>query len=207
MGDTRRRLIDGAIETVRSQGISGVSARTIAATAGVNQALVFYHFDSVDNLLAQACLVSTEERVERFRERFAEVDSFSGLLALGARLHEEETEAGNVTVLAQMLAGAQRDPKVAEATAAAVGLWVTEIEHVLRRLLADSPLDGLLDPATLAGTIAATFVGLELFEPVAPIGSTLEELAKLVEVVDELGPLARRVVRAKLRNTVKKERA
>ncbi|MCP3802459.1 TetR/AcrR family transcriptional regulator [Allokutzneria sp. A3M-2-11 16] len=207
MGDTRRRLIDGVIGTIRAHGITAVSARTIAATAGVNQALVFYHFDSVDNLLAQACLVTTEERVARFRERFAEVDSFSGLLALGARLHEDEREAGNVTVLAQMLAGAQRDPKLAEATGAAVQLWITEIEHVLRRLLAGSPLEDLLDPTTLARTVAATFVGLELFEPVTPIGSTLDELAKLVEVVDDLGPVARRVVRAKLRNTVKKERA
>ena len=46
--DTRTRLLDGALETLRTRGIAGVSARTIAAAAGVNQALVFYHFGGVD---------------------------------------------------------------------------------------------------------------------------------------------------------------
>jgi AcrR family transcriptional regulator len=41
MADTRQRLIDGAIETIRKHGITGTSARTIASAAGVNQALVF----------------------------------------------------------------------------------------------------------------------------------------------------------------------
>ncbi|MFB9908667.1 TetR family transcriptional regulator [Allokutzneria oryzae] len=212
MGDTRQRLVDGTIETIRAQGIAAVSARAIAATAGVNQALVFYHFGSVDDLLAQACQVTTECQVALFRERFAEVDSFAGLLALGRQLHEEESAQGNVTVLAQMLAGAQRDAKLAAATGSAVRLWVTEIEHTLRRLLAGSPLADVLDPADLAPTVAAAFVGMELFEPVDPeaTGSALaalDQLAKIVEALDELGPLARRLVRAKLRNTTKKERA
>ncbi|EWM11480.1 LOW QUALITY PROTEIN: TetR-family transcriptional regulator, partial [Kutzneria sp. 744] len=59
MAETRQRLIDGAIETIRQHGIAGTSARTIAATAGVNQALVFYHFGSVNDLLKAACLAAT----------------------------------------------------------------------------------------------------------------------------------------------------
>ncbi|HEV7628954.1 MAG TPA: TetR family transcriptional regulator, partial [Streptomyces sp.] len=43
-GDTRTKLLAGALRTVTEQGIAKTSARTIAAAAGVNQALVFYHF-------------------------------------------------------------------------------------------------------------------------------------------------------------------
>ena len=50
--DTRTKLLEGALRTVTEQGIAKTSARTIAAAAGVNQALVFYHFGSVDELLA-----------------------------------------------------------------------------------------------------------------------------------------------------------
>ncbi|MGW9038956.1 TetR/AcrR family transcriptional regulator, partial [Streptomyces sp. NPDC055721] len=53
--ETRDKLLDGALRTLVEQGIAKASARAIATTAGVNQALVFYHFGSVDELLAAAC--------------------------------------------------------------------------------------------------------------------------------------------------------
>jgi AcrR family transcriptional regulator len=204
--DTRQKLIDGTLQAVRTQGIAGVSARAIAAAAGVNQALVFYHFGSVDDLLGQACEQATRERVAHYRDRLAAVGSFRELLELGQALHTEERAQGNVAVLAQLLAGAQVQPKLAAPLAAALGLWVAEIEGVLRRLLADSPVGAVADPAGLARAVSGAFIGLELFEGVDPTGAeaaleSLRRLAVLVEVVEDLGPMARRALRAKLRRT------
>ncbi|MDG4796431.1 TetR family transcriptional regulator [Micromonospora sp. WMMD1082] len=201
---TREKLIDGALAAIREHGIAGVSARTIAAAAGVNQALVFYHFGSVDDLLGAACQRATAARVELYRARFAEVTSLRELLDLGRTLHEQERAEGNVAVLAQLLAGAQTDPRLADPTAAALRLWTVEIEAVLHRLLDGSPAAPVADPPGLARAISAAFIGLELFDGVDPAGAraafdALERLATLVEVVDDLGPLARRAVRAKLR--------
>jgi AcrR family transcriptional regulator len=206
MADTRQRLIDGAIETIRQHGIAGTSARTIAATAGVNQALVFYHFGSVHELLEAACLAATEARVAPFLARLDEITSLRRLLDLGRTLHLEERSAGNVKVLAQLLAGAQADPRLAQATSAALHLWIAPIEQVLTRLLDGSPLAGLVDIAGLARTVCAGFVGLELFEGIDPAGAnlaldTLDRLAVLIEVADDLGPVARRALRAKLRRS------
>jgi AcrR family transcriptional regulator len=208
VADTRQRLIDGAIETIRVHGYAGTSARTIASTAGVNQALVFYHFGSVHDLLLTACLAATRARVEPFVERLDEVTDLRQLLDLGRALHDEERARGNVTVLAQLLAGAQADPTLAEPTAAALQLWITPIEHALRRLLAGSPVAELIDPAGLARAVSAGFIGLELYEAVDPEGArsaldALERLAVLMEVVDDLGPVARRALRGKLRRTTK----
>ncbi|MEU9510178.1 TetR family transcriptional regulator [Micromonospora sp. NPDC048170] len=204
MAATRQKLIDGALAAIRAHGIAGTSARTIAAAAGVNQALVFYHFGSVDALLAEACRDATTARVAAYRERFAEVRSLRELLDVGRALHEQERAEGNVAVLAQLLAGAQSDERLAEPTAAALRLWTAEIETVLHRLLRDSPVASVADPPGLASAISAAFVGLELFEGVDPAGArdafaALEHLAVLVEVVEELGPLARRALRGRLR--------
>jgi AcrR family transcriptional regulator len=206
MGDTRQRLIDGTIETIRTHGLVGTSARSIAATAGVNQALVFYHFGSVHDLLKAACLAATEASVARFVERLDGVTDLRQLLALGRAVHAEERARGNVMVLAQMLAGAQTDPRVAEATATALRLWVTAIEDAVARLLAGSPVAELIDTAGLARAVSAGFIGLELYEGVAPDDAAtaldaLDRLAVLVEVVDDLGPVARRALRGKLRRT------
>jgi AcrR family transcriptional regulator len=51
---TRAALIAGAIQTLREAGFAGASARQIARRAGCNQALIFYHFGSVPDLLIAA---------------------------------------------------------------------------------------------------------------------------------------------------------
>jgi AcrR family transcriptional regulator len=204
--DTRRKLIEGAIDTLRTRGIAGTSARAIAAAAGVNQALVFYHFGTVDRLVDAACRESTAERVALYHDRFAAVGSLRGLLALGREMNTTENDAGNVAALAQVLAGARQDPGLAAAARSSLGLWVAEIETVLGRVLADSPVSELAAPADLAPAVACAFIGIELYEAVDPEKAvralnTLETLSVLADVLDDLGPVARRALRARLRRT------
>lgn len=202
--ETRRRLIDATIETIRTKGIASVSARTIASTGKVNQALIFYHFGSVQALLGEASLVTTAERVASYDEKFDAVTSFAGLIAVATELHAEEHAAGNVNVLAQVLAGSPANPELAKVTGQALSLWTDRVERVLQRLLKDSPIGEALDAKTLANLVSATFIGLELVGPTKP-GSPdsdlagLERLGVLAELIDDLGPIARRAVRAKLR--------
>jgi AcrR family transcriptional regulator len=169
----------------------------------VNQALVFYHFGSVRDLLAAACTTSTAARVSEYAEQFATVDSLRGLLDVGRTLHAQERRLGNVSVLAQLLAGAQNDEYLAAPTAAALQLWIDEIESVLRRLLTGSPLAEIADVPALAKAVSASFIGIELYEGVDQAGAdqamaALEQLASLIEIVDDLGPIARRALRARL---------
>jgi AcrR family transcriptional regulator len=206
VNETKQKLIDATVETLRDQGIAGVSARAIATVAGVNQALVFYHFGSVAGLLAAACTVSAADRADLYRARFAEVTSLRELLMVGRELREAERAAGNIAVLAQTLAGSQRDPELAAATAAALDVWVRELELVLDRLLRDSPLAEVADIPGLARVIAAAFVGIELYSGADPQGAeqaldALDGLGSILELVDGLGPVASRVLRAKVRRT------
>ncbi|MFE3118187.1 TetR/AcrR family transcriptional regulator [Streptomyces niveus] len=199
-------MLEGALRTLTEQGIARTSARTIATAAGVNQALVFYHFGSVDELLGAACHHGAEQRVSRYRDRLAAVASLGELLAFGREMHAEERAAGQVAVLGQMLAGAQTQPRLADAARRGLQLWIDEIEQVLARVLTGSPIADLTDTPGLARAVAASFVGLELYEGVDQEGAghaldALEQLAVLASVLDELGPLAQRAVRRRLRHT------
>ncbi|MFC0007812.1 TetR/AcrR family transcriptional regulator [Micromonospora siamensis] len=210
MSDTKQRLLDGTITAIRQHGIAGISARTIAAAAGVNQALVFYHFGTVDDLLTAACRASTAERVEHWSRRLAGVGTLRELLEVGRTLHEEERHLGNVSFLAQMLAGAQTEERLAAPTAGALQLWVDEIESVLRRLLAGSPFAEVADVPGLARAVSAAFVGLELYDGVDRAGAeramaALDQLAVLIEIVDDLGPIARRAVQAKVNRAARRD--
>ncbi|MEV1002745.1 TetR family transcriptional regulator [Nonomuraea sp. NPDC050202] len=207
MADTRTKLLDAALETLKKQGMAGASARTIAATAGVNQALVFYHFGSVDQLLAAACEHGAQQRIPLYRDRFAAVTSLRELLDLGRELHAQERAEGSVAALAQLLAGSQTNEKLAAAVVKGLELWMAEVEQALGRVLASSPLAEFVDVTGLAKATAAAFVGLELYEGVDADGAAqaldaLEELAALVTVLDDLGPVLRRTVRARLTRSI-----
>ncbi|MGI5458060.1 TetR/AcrR family transcriptional regulator [Streptomyces sp. CA-249302] len=207
--ETKTKLLQGALRTLTEQGIAKTSARSIAATAGVNQALVFYHFGSVDELLAAACRYGTEQRVERYRDRLDRIGSLTELLTFGREMHEEEKAAGHVAVLGQLLAGAQTNPPLAPATAAGLDTWIAEIEKVLTRVLAQTPFGEFADPTGLARAVAASFVGIELYEGVDQAGATaaldaLEQLGALVAALEDLGPVAQRAVRHHLRRTTRR---
>ncbi|MGW0903499.1 TetR/AcrR family transcriptional regulator [Streptomyces sp. NPDC002853] len=205
---TKEKLLEGALRTLTEQGIAKTSARTIAAAAGVNQALVFYHFGSVDELLAAACRHGSEQRVARYRERLDAVSSLAELLEFGREMHAEERAAGHVAVLGQLLAGAQTQPRLAPATAAGLALWIEEIEKVLVRVLSATPLGEFADPVGLARAVAASFVGVELYEGVDAAGAeraldALEQLSVLVTAVEDLGPIAQRAMRSRLRRVTR----
>ncbi|GAB7104535.1 TetR family transcriptional regulator [Streptomyces phaeofaciens JCM 4814] len=202
--DTKTRLLEGALRTLAEQGIAKTSARTVAAAAGVNQALVFYHFGSVDELLAAACRYGAERTVSPYRARFDEVASLAELLALGREIHTQERAGGHVMLLGQLLAGAQTHEALGPATAAGLDLWIVEIEKVLDRVLEGTPFGEFTDPSGLARAVAASFVGIELYEGVDAAGATaaldaLEQLGLLVAALEELGPVAQRAVRQYLR--------
>jgi len=206
MNPTRAKLLAAAAETLRHEGIAGLAARPIAARAGVNQALIFYHFGTVAGLVDAAVRASVEESTAFYRDRFARVTSLVELLQVGRELHERERSAGNVAMMAQLLAGAQQDEALAAAARFAMQRWTAEIEAVVRRVVEGGPLAELADPAGIARAISAGFIGLELYEGVDAAGASagltaLEQLGALVEVLDDLGPVARRALRAKVRRT------
>ena len=51
---TRLALLDTAEELLITKGVAGITTRKVADRAGVNQALVHYHFGTIEELLLAA---------------------------------------------------------------------------------------------------------------------------------------------------------
>jgi AcrR family transcriptional regulator len=69
---TRLALLDAAEELLISKGVVGISTRKVADRAGVNQALVHYHFGTIEELLLavlERVSVQVKERSERIYNR------------------------------------------------------------------------------------------------------------------------------------------
>ena len=159
---TRQRIVDAAIETLQREGFAGTSARAVARTGGFNQALVFYHFGSMTELLLAALDETAEQRMARYREALAGVDDLPHLLELAGRIYREDLDAGHMTVLAEVIAGASAMPELGPEVVARLEPWIDLTADALGHTLRGSPLDGLVPISELAFAVVALYLGLEL---------------------------------------------
>src|SRR6185295_9293139 len=100
------------------------SAREIARTGGVNQALVFYHFGSVNELLLAALDRTSELRMERYRTMLDDAKDLPALLAAAAAMYREDLDAGHIKVMAEMIAGASSDPDLGPEIVRRIEPWI-----------------------------------------------------------------------------------
>ena len=110
MDNTKSRIVEAALQTLKQRGFAGCSAREIAKQGGFNQALVFYHFGSVHNLLLAALDLVSNRRMQAYQPPFEQAQTVAELAALARTIYAEDLENGYVTVLAEMVAGGMSDP-------------------------------------------------------------------------------------------------
>lgn len=188
--ETRQKIMAAALETIRNAGFTGASARAIAATGGFNQALIFYHFGSVTNLLTEAARASSAARVAAYREVTDDVTSLTSLVEVARRLHDEADQDGSVAVLTQLMAGAASDPEMGEAILEGFEGWIDLVEDALRKALEGEAIADAIPPREAAYSISALFLGIELMTRLDPekseasaVFDSLHDLAAMIEAM------------------------
>jgi AcrR family transcriptional regulator len=160
--ETRRLLVQAAIATLKEDGYGGASARAIAERAGSNQGLIFYHFGSVANLLLAALDAVSAQRLEQYGETIDDAGSFGDLVDAASAIFLEDLDAGYVTVLVEMIAGASATPGLGPEVAARIGPWTDFAQQAIAGVLGDSPLGSVLPFRDVAHGIVALYLGLEM---------------------------------------------
>jgi AcrR family transcriptional regulator len=182
--DTRQRIMDAAVETLRDEGITGTTARAIARRGGFNQALIFYHFGSVANLLMQAFARTSDAQVEKYREAAAGVSSLQDLVGIARRLHADDEASGAITAVTQLMAAAASEPEVGAQILDGFEGWIALVQDALERATATSPVGAFVPSRQAAYAIAAMFLGIELMTRLDPERSEADAL------FDMMGALA-----------------
>src|SRR5207247_1848057 len=126
---------DAAVRTLKERGFAGASARAIAHTGGFNQALIFYHFGTVNDLLLAALDRTSEERMVGYRAALGEVHSLPELMAQAARIYRDDLESGHIKVLAELIAGASLSPALGPQIVTRIEPWVEFTKEALARVL------------------------------------------------------------------------
>ncbi len=160
--DIKERMVEAALETLRLDGFAGASARGIAARGGFNQALVFYHFGSVHQLLLTALDTSSARRMDRYREVLDGVTGVTALLSKASALYQEDLASGHVRVLCEMVGGGSSSPELGREVSRRVGPWIDFTQQTIDRAFASSPLRRLLPREGIAFPVVALYIGMEM---------------------------------------------
>jgi AcrR family transcriptional regulator len=160
--DTRAALIAGAVAALREVGFARASAREIARRADCNQALVFYHFGSVTDLLLAALDDVSARRMTAYRGLVDHAGSLTELVESARAIFVEDLAAGHVGVLVEMITGAQSVDGLGEQVAGRLAPWRELAEAAVHRSLAASPVAALVPAREVAHGVVAGFLGLEL---------------------------------------------
>lgn len=166
--ETRTRLLEATLTALAELGLAKASSRAIARQAGVNQALIFYHFGSYEGLVTAAARLDSERRAARYADRLAHVNTLPELVAVARELHTLEREMGSLKVLAQLMAGASTTPELYTDLQGAFAPWIDLVQAAVARALASTPFGALIPSREAAITIASLFVGIELVADLDP---------------------------------------
>jgi AcrR family transcriptional regulator len=188
---TRRQLIDAAIETLKDHGYAGASARVIAERAGVNQGLIFYHFDSVTGLLLAALDAVSDMRQARYGAAVDGVDSPTELVGVASSIFREDLDAGHVAVLVAMIAGAATTPGLGEEVAKRIAPWTGFARDAVSGVLSDSPLGSLVPAESVGFAVVALYLGMEMLTHLdgdrAPATALFDQALQLATLLASLG--------------------
>ena len=193
---TRERLLEAALTTLRTHGFVGTTAREIARTGEVNQALIFYYYGSVDKLLLAALDLTSARRLARYQSELAKVTSLSELITVMARLYAEDVEVGHVAAVQEMVAGGSSIPALRAEVVARMGPWVHFAESVISRLVKGTAFESLLPTGDMAYAAVALYFGIETLTHLHGDRSRAESLfktaAQFAPIADGLLQLAER---------------
>jgi len=185
---TKRQIVEAALETLKRDGFAGATSRAIARRGGFNQALIFYHFGSLDGLLLAALDQTSKERLERYGQAVTKATSVDELVAAVARLYAEDRERGHMTVVAQMVAGSAAHTELKPALVARMEPWFELCEEAIEKGFRWLGLPELVPRRELAYAFVTFYLGVNLMTQLDEDRARTDALFQRLEA---LAPLLR----------------
>lgn len=183
---TKQALMDAAVRLTASQGMKALTARGIASEAGVNQALVYYHFDGVPGLLRTAYDHATRAMIAGHVDRLARSTTFTQLHQAGVEIADQARADGSAALLSQVIASAHVEPATADLLTGSMALWHTSVADALGNVLDRHGLRSQVDLPRTTDTLVAATVGMIALGglPSQPFGDPMRNVGHLAGLLD-----------------------
>lgn len=183
--DTKVALTEAALVEMAEKGWGGLRTRDVAERAGVNKALVHYHFGSMDNLRLETVRALLTGVVNEAAVGLVGAPTLAaGVREFGEYLENFRSDDPRGVVLMEAMLHVPREKWLEEMMLRALDFYEEALRQRIEADIETGALGTEIDPAGLATALTAALDGLALhayMRPDADLGSAAESLAALVE--------------------------
>lgn len=149
----RRRLCEG--------GYAKLNVRDIARDAGVNHALINYHFRGKQQLVLAVLDEANKTLLERQQRMYSDDASASRKWQQACDFYEDDLRSGFVRLLMELMGASFHDPVLRAEFVPRWLSWQRLVESGVERFIAESGLDLPVSARVIAAWISWFWIGME----------------------------------------------
>jgi len=150
---TRRRLIE--------QGYANLNVRDIAADAGVNHALIGYHFHGKQPLVLAVLDEANARLLKRQAGMYAKPDKASEKWQQACGFYKEDLDSGFVKLLMELMAGSFHDEELRREFTPRLLAWQKLIEGAVDEFVGGNKLKLPVSARAISSWITWFWIGME----------------------------------------------
>ncbi|MGW1957954.1 TetR/AcrR family transcriptional regulator [Streptomyces sp. NPDC001920] len=159
VAERREELLRAAVEQIEARGVTAVRIADVASALGVSNALVLYHFDTKEKLVAAAFSYAAEGDLTRLRKILGRRTTALRRLRAAVRWYAPTGQAKGWRLWIEGWAAALREPALQEVTRDLDRQWKAALTEVLAQGVAAGEFD-CPDPTGTALRLTALLDGL-----------------------------------------------
>ncbi len=195
LGETKAKILEAAFRRLASDGYAALSVREIAKDAGVNHALINYHYRTKDQLVIEVLDAANRQLLVRQKAMYGQPGGFAEKWAEARRFYRDDLASGFVRVQTELWAASLSNPGLREQFVPRLLAWKKVVLGAVREALATLEANGVTLPPPFTAEVIACWISefwlgmefadlLQVKEEQAPHRKALDAMQKLLEMVD-----------------------
>lgn len=195
LGETKAKILEAAFRRLAREGYARLSMREIARDAGVNHALINYHFRTKDQLVIAVLDEANRQLLERQHRMYRAPGRFAEKWTQARRFYEGDLASGFVRVQAELWAASLSNAGLREKFLPRLLAWKDVVREGVTDALATLKRCGVRLPPPLTAEVIATWIsefwlGMEFAdllgapEDKVPHRAALDAMQTLLEKLD-----------------------
>lgn len=160
--ETKARILEAAFQRLAREGYASLSVREIARDAGVNFALINYHFESKDKLVIAVLDEANRRLLERQARMYQSRASVADKWAQARRFYENDLASGFVRVLMELYAASMSNEALRAEFQPRMNAWFEVVAQAVRDAVDLHRLELPVPAEVIACWISNFWMGMEL---------------------------------------------
>lgn len=157
-GETKSKLLDAAFRRLAAEGYAALSMREIARDAGVNHALINYHFRSKDQLVIAVLDEANRQLLARQQKMYRSPGAFAEKWAAAREFYKSDLASGFVRMQAELWAASLSNPGLREKFLPRLLAWKAVVLEAVTDALRTLKRCGVQLPPPFTAEVIATWV-------------------------------------------------